>query len=260
MGQKLGQNFLKDESVIQKIIEVANLKKDDVVLEVGPGKGILTEKLSENAGKVLAVEIDSSLLEELRNKLRNFNNVEIINEDILKIDLEQLFNSYELIPKNYKLVANIPYYITSKIIRLFLENENPPSEMILMVQKEVAERIVAVPGKMSILAVSVQYYAEAKYLFTVGRQCFDPMPEVDSAVIRITHSAKNETKEDVDNFFRIVKAGFCARRKTLSNNISNSFHLDKKETQEKIQSVGFSSNIRAQELSVDDWKKLSRIF
>lgn len=261
MPEKLGQNFLKDESVVQKIIKASDLKKDDVVLEVGPGKGILTEELARRAGKVIAVEIDSSLLNELRNKLRNFENIKIINEDILKLNLSKLVADYEFPVTGYKVIANIPYYITSKIIRLFLESEFAPNEMILMVQKEVAERIVAKPGKMSILAVSVQYYASAEILFEVPKEAFDPAPEVDSAIIRVESIKKKEkSEEEIKNFFRIVKAGFSARRKTLANNLANSLHIPKKEAEEKLSRLGFLPTVRAQELSVEDWKKLSGMF
>ncbi len=267
MGQKLGQNFLKDRNIVDKILQSSNLDKDDVVLEVGPGKGVLTEELAKNVGKVIAVEVDGSLLDTLRDKLRNFENIEIINEDILKVSLSKILQANKA--KSYKLIANIPYYITSKIIRLFLEAENPPSEMILMVQKEVAERIVAEPGQMSILAASVQYYAKAEVLFDVPRTAFDPVPEVDSAVIRIIRHKepsspagrqKKRNKEEIDRFFRMVKAGFCARRKTLVNNLSNSLHLNKKEVEEKLKTVGILPIARAQELSIEDWKKLSKIF
>lgn len=144
---------------------------------------------------------------------------------------------------------------------MFLESENPPSEMILMVQKEVAERIVANPGKMSILAVSVQYYAKPELLFTVSRKYFYPIPEVDSAVIRIvTSEPKYVTGDEGKKFFRVVRAGFCAKRKTLANNLSNSFHLEKKEVEKILEGAGFSRNVRAQELCVEDWKKLYNCF
>ncbi|MDD5396967.1 MAG: rRNA adenine dimethyltransferase family protein, partial [Candidatus Moranbacteria bacterium] len=181
---------------------------------------------------------------------------------------------------SYKVVANIPYYITAPIVRLFLETKIPPSESIFMVQKEVAERIVAKPGEMSILAVSVQYYAQAEYLFTVLRESFDPVPKVDSAVVKISSIYSSPfqgedvrrtgevvgatgggvpTKEETKKFFRIVKSGFSAKRKTLINNLSNGLGIDKKEIEEKLLSIGFSPNTRAQELGVEDWKKLVAI-
>jgi 16S rRNA (adenine1518-N6/adenine1519-N6)-dimethyltransferase len=161
---------------------------------------------------------------------------------------------------DYKLVANIPYYITSPIIQLFLETKYPPLEMILMVQKEVAERIVAKPGQMSILAASVQFYARAELLFYVDKTAFWPVPEVDSAVIRISPIMDRGTQEDRKKFFRVVRAGFSAKRKTLVNNLASSFHLDKIAVEEKIKKAGLSPAVRAQELSVEDWKKLSSSF
>lgn len=269
MPTKLGQNFLNNKAVIDKIIQAADLTCDDFVLEIGPGKGILTGELAKAAGKVVAVEIDGNLVELLRNKFSNSKNVEIISGDILKIDISELLRhrmskskkTSDVLPA-YKIIANLPYYITSPIIRLFLESEIPPSEMILMVQKEVAERIVAKPGQMSILAVSVQYYADAEILFEVGKENFDPIPEVDSTVIRITRNPQPDTQNEEfnKNFFRIVKAGFSAKRKTLENNLTNSLHIPKTEAEEKLKTVPLSGTARAQELSVEDWKKLVNLF
>ncbi|MCK9378635.1 MAG: 16S rRNA (adenine(1518)-N(6)/adenine(1519)-N(6))-dimethyltransferase RsmA [Candidatus Moranbacteria bacterium] len=278
MGERLGQNFLKDENVVKKIIKAADLKSDDVVLEVGPGKGVLTKELAQLSNKVIAVEKDGELAKKTagnfqfsifnfqsisNDSILNFkNNTAIISGDILEINLNKLLEVNDVV--SYKVIANIPYYITSKIIRLFLESENPPSEMILMVQKEVAERIVAKPGQMSILAASVQYYAEAEILFEVPREAFDPAPEVDSAVIKISgirnQEAGSRNNEEVKKFFRIVKAGFSAKRKTLANNLSNSLHKDKKEIESILSQLGFLPTVRAQELSVEDWKKLLEIF
>jgi len=240
-------------------------------LEVGPGKGILTEELAKAAGKVVAVEIDSVLSNLLLNKFSNNKNVEIICGDILKTNISKLLRhpmskskkTSDVLP-SYKVIANIPYYITSPIIRLFLESETPPKEMILMVQKEVAERIVASPGQMSILAVSVQYYADAEILFEVRKENFDPVPEVDSAVIRIIpHPSPLPKKGEGDfgkKFFQIVKAGFSAKRKTLVNNLANSLHLEKSIVEEKIKTAGLKPTARAQELSVEDWKKITALF
>jgi 16S rRNA (adenine1518-N6/adenine1519-N6)-dimethyltransferase len=164
---------------------------------------------------------------------------------------------------NYKVVANIPYYITSPIIQLFLETKYPPEEMILTVQKEVAERICAGPGEMSILAVSVQYYARPELLFYVPKGSFWPVPKVDSAVIRIVTGDKQQAtrdKEGVKKFFRVVKAGFAAKRKTLLNNLSNSMHLDRTVVEEKLAEVGIDPGRRAQELSVEEWKMIAEVF
>jgi len=263
--KSLGQNFLKDESVLNHIIESANLSKDDVVIEIGPGPGALTEKLAAVCKQVIAIEIDERMVELLHTKLVGNENVEIIAGDILKINLPELIEKYlptgqagNLQYTKYKVVANLPYYITSPIIRLLLETKYPPAEMVVMVQKEVAERIVAKKGAMSILAVSVQYYAKAQFLFTVFKESFEPMPKVDSAILKITRNKKQETnnKEKTKKFFRIVKSGFSAKRKTLVNNLSNGLQLQKKEIETKLGSLGFSPNTRAQELGVEDWRRL----
>ena len=256
--KSLGQNFLKDEAVLDRIIKAANLSKEDVVVEIGPGHGALTEKLAQVCGKVIAIEIDERLVEVLHTKLVDNQNIEIIAGDILKINLPELIIEHGLDKTGYKVVANLPYYITSPIVRLLLETKFPPTEMVVMVQKEVAERIVAKPGAMSILAVSVQYYAKAEFLFTVFKESFEPMPKVDSAIIRITQNIEHETitKEATKKFFRIVKSGFSAKRKTLINNLANGLQIEKKVVEEKLAQLGFSLNTRAQELGVDDWRKL----
>ncbi|MDD5464370.1 MAG: 16S rRNA (adenine(1518)-N(6)/adenine(1519)-N(6))-dimethyltransferase RsmA [Candidatus Moranbacteria bacterium] len=272
--KSLGQNFLKDADVLGRIIKAANLSSEDVVIEVGPGQGALTELLAGVCKKVIAIELDDRLIEPLHTKFMRDKNVEIIHDDILKLNLPELMEK-ELKDNNtegYKVVANIPYYITAPIIRLFLETKIPPSEVIFMVQKEVAERICAKPGAMSILAVSVQYYAKAEFLFTVFKESFEPVPKVDSAILKLSsissspsgrgcHGVTGEgacpTKEEVKKFFRIVKSGFSAKRKTLINNLSNGLGVDKKEIEEKLGSIGFSPSVRAQELGVEDWKKLA---
>ncbi len=259
--KSLGQNFLKDEAVLNHIIESANLSKDDVVVEIGPGQGALTEKLAGVCKKVIAIEIDERLVEVLHTKFVGNQNVEIIQGDILKINLPELVASSQLLVHGYKVVANLPYYITSPIVRLLLETKYPPTEMVVMVQKEVAERIVAKPGAMSILAVSVQYYAKPQFLFTVFKESFEPMPKVDSAIIKAVHSSQLSvrSKEETKKFFRIVKSGFSAKRKTLINNLSNGLQLEKKLVEEKLTSLGFSPNTRAQELGVEVWRKLASI-
>ena len=259
MSTKLGQNFLNNKNIIKQIIESANLTADDVVLEIGPGKGILTEELVKKAEKVIAVEIDRELVGPLRDKFKDVSNVEIIEGDILKISLNEFAKNYNLKTENYKLIANIPYYITSPIIRMFLEAEFPPKEMILMIQKEVAERIVAKPGNHSILSLSVQYYADPEILFYVDKSNFDPAPEVDSAVIHVTRNVKRVAQEETDAFFRVARAGFCAKRKTLINNLSNSFHLNKKEVEDRLNAIGIKFNVRAQELDIEKWKEIATL-
>jgi len=277
--KSLGQNFLKDDAVLQRIVKNAELSADDIVIEIGPGQGALTELLAQKCKKVIAIELDDRLIESLHNKFIDNENTEIIHGDILEINLVDLISNFQFPISNqfsksndkilenksnveYKVVANLPYYITSPIIRLFLETQFPPKEMIIMVQKEVAERITAKAGNMSILAVSVQYYAKPEYLFTVSREAFDPIPKVDSAVIRIARDKRQETrnKQEAKDFFRIVRAGFSAKRKTLINNLSNGLQIDKKEIEEKLNTLGFTKNTRAQELSVENWKSLARLF
>ncbi len=260
MPTKLGQNFLKDKNIVKKIIDSANLQPDDFVVEIGPGEGILTEELAKYAKKVLAIEIDPGLAEKLQKKLKNHKNVEIIKADILKINLPELVKKQKIKNNSYKVIANLPYYITSPIIRLFLETGFPPKEMTLMVQKEVAERICRSAGKMSILAVSVQYYARPKLLFEVHKKAFSPVPRVDSAVIKIADISQNiSLLTENKQFFRLIKAGFCAKRKTLINNLSSSLHLDKKIIEEKLKKIDLKPTVRAQELSLKKWKELSKI-
>jgi len=269
----LGQNFLRDEKILKKIIEIASIKENDSILEVGPGTGALSFEIAKKTKNFIMVEKDKFLAEKIardlqfpiidmeKQKEKNWkfeNKKGVIEGDILKINLVELIekNCFQ----NYKLVANIPYYITSPILRLFLETAYSPEEMILMTQKEVAERITAQPGQMSILSLSAQYYSRTELLFYVGRESFSPVPEVDSAVIRITPAKKNRKKEENKIFFRLVKAGFSSRRKTLLNNLSNSFHLDKKIVAEKIKKAKFNPAQRAQELSVRDWEEIVNQF
>ena len=186
----LGQNFLIDKNILNKILEAADLKSDDTVLEVGPGLGTLTQELAKKAKRVIAVEKDETMIEILKETLAEYKNVEVINEDILKYDLQIA---------DYKLVANIPYYLTSPLIRKFLESKNPPKEIVLMMQKEVAQRICAKPGDMSLLAVSVQFYADAKIISIVSKNCFYPAPKIDSAIIKITPQPDSSLRAERSN-------------------------------------------------------------
>ena len=247
--KSLGQNFLTDESIAKKIVESANISKTDNVLEIGPGKGILTEYLAGSNARILAIEIDQRLIESLK---KNFENIEIIEGDILKINIPELIEENNF--QNYKVVANLPYYITSKIIRLFLETKYPPSEMIFMVQKEVGERIVAQDEKESILSISVKFYADPEILFEVPRENFEPVPKVDSVVIKIKR--KNKIPDvDIKKFFSLVKAGFSAKRKMLNNNLIN-LGYSKTELLEILKKAGLEPTVRAEKLKVKDWVKL----
>lgn len=261
-----GQNFLIKEKIYDDIVATANLTKNDTVLEVGPGLGFLTAKLAKSAGKVVAVELDDKLAEVLRTGLDSggVENVEVVNGDILEFgignqesgraDGDLIPNSKSLIP-GYKIVANLPYNITSIFLRKVLEQENKPSLMVLMLQREVAERISAKPGAMSLLAVSVQFYAEVEIVQLVKKEDFWPQPEVESAVVKL-RIKNSELRIDERSFFKLVKIGFTARRKMLKNNLANGYHLTQSEVEEKLVKVGLNPKIRAQELSLDDWKKL----
>lgn len=273
--KSLGQNFLQNEKILEKIIKEASIGINDSILEVGPGTGALSFKIAQKTQKFIMVEKDKFLAKKIARDLQfpiiifdeekqkekkcKFENRKgVIEGDILKINLVELIEKNNF--QNYKVVANIPYYITSSILRLFLETKYPPKEMILMTQKEVAERITAKPDQMSVLAISVQYYAQAKLLFYVGRENFYPVPEVDSAVTKIVPNEKHRKKEESKFFFRLVRAGFSSKRKTLLNNLSNSFHLDKKITEEKIRKAKLNPNQRAQELNIKNWEEIVNQF
>ncbi len=257
--KSLGQNFLKNDTIIKKIIDIANITSDDVILEIGPGEGVLTQDLAKHAKRVISIELDDRLIPILQDRFHSHKNVEIIHGDILHMDVNTIIANHKLSTINYKIVANIPYYITAPIIRLFLECDNRPQELVLMVQKEVAERLSAKKGHMSVLGICVQYYADVSYEFTVPRIEFDPVPKVDSAIIKLKINNKNIQNENERNqFFRTVKIGFSAKRKTLSNNISNGFHKTKDFVELLLIQNGFTKNVRAQELGVDDWKNIAR--
>jgi len=252
----MGQNFLIDRNVLNKIISASELTPNDVVLEVGPGIGTLTRELAKNAGKIIAVEKDKTMVEILKETLAGFNNVEVLESDILNFKFQI---------SNYKVIANIPYYLTSPLIRKFLEMTppagGPPSEIILMIQKEVAQRICATPPDMSILSVSVQFYAEPKIISYVSKNCFWPAPKVDSAIIKIIPKTPGISGKmpgiDRDLFFRVVKAGFSHPRKQLSGNLIESLSLAKEKVNEWLAQNKIDPKQRAETLSVQDWKNLT---
>ena len=253
--KRLGQNLLIDKQVIKKVIRTANLQPKDIVLEIGPGTGVLTQEIAKTAKKVIAVEKDPSMCQILKQALGDFKNVEIVNQDILK--------NYELGIRNYeyKIVANLPFYITAPVIRKFLEIKNPPKEMTLIIQKEVAQRICANPPKMSILAVSVQFYANAKIISYISKKSFYPVPKVDSAIIKIIPRQFRVpvSRQFCERFFRIVKAGFAHPRKQLANNLSKMLKLDKKELSSLLLKNNIKPTQRAETLSIKDWIKLSNM-
>ena len=213
----LGQNFLISKEVLKKILDTANLKSKDVVLEIGPGIGTLTKELAKKVKQVIAVEKDSKMIKILKETLRDLKNIELIQEDILKYDFKSQ------VP--YKIVANLPYYITSPVLRKFLEIGSKPKEIILMIQKEVAQRIVASPPNMSILAISVQFFAKPEIISFVSKNCFWPQPKVNSAILKISQISMDLPPIDTDLFFKIVRAGFAQPRKQLVNSLSNELKL-----------------------------------
>ena len=260
-SRRLGQNFLVDEKIFSKIIETANLSENDVVLEVGPGIGSLTVELAKRVKKVIAVEKDQDLVRILNNELRikNIKNVEIIKGDILKIGNWKL----EIGNFSYKVVANLPYYITSPVIRHFLESvEVKPQQMILMVQKEVAQRICAKPPKMSILAVSVQFYAKPEIISFVSKKSFWPQPKVDSAIIKIASRQFGVlvSRQFRERFFRIVKAGFSQPRKQLINNLAEKLKMDKEKVKNWLLKNNIQPTQRAETLTIKDWINLAKGF
>ena len=247
--KSLGQHWLKDPDILADIAEAAELTSDDVVLEIGPGLGTLTSRLLARANSVTAVEFDADLARKLPGQFPG-KKLTVVNQDILQFDLNQL-------PKNYKVVANVPYYITSKIVEKLMTAENKPSIAVLLVQKEVAERIAAEAGNMSILSVSVQIFAEAELDIEVPRQFFTPPPKVDSQVVILrTRNNPLITPEDQRDFFRIVKAGFSAKRKKLRSSLSGGLGIDKSSVEELLKNAGISPDARAEDLAIEDWKRL----
>ncbi len=287
-SKKYGQNFLLNEEVINEMIMSGEISKKDTVVEVGPGFGVLTLPLCEQAGKVFAYEIEKKIQPYWEERVKEYKNLEIIWGNVLNSQkpikharhsfseggsIKSLKSSEEVnyqlstinyqTPninslKNYKVVANLPYQITSSVIRFFLEQENKPEIMVLMVQKEVGERICAKPGDMSVLSLSVQFYGEPEIIAVVSRKDFYPEPKVDSVVIKIKSKNKADLpKVDEKKFFNFVKAGFINRRKLLIKNLKNYLGKKNKEAVGRaFEKMGFSNNIRAQELGVDEWLKL----
>lgn len=251
--KRLGQNFLIDKRVIKKIIQASNLCSEHTILEIGPGIGAITRELAKNTKKVIAMEKDPKMVEILKETLEDFKNVEIVQGDVLKIEPK----TYHLKPKTYKIIANLPFYITAPCIRKFLEKDNPPQEMILIVQKEVAQRICARTGKMNLLAVSVQFYAKPKIISFISKKSFWPSPKVDGAILKIP-TPSTPSISGVD-FFRIVKAGFSQPRKQLANNLSKGLKINKQKVQELLLKINIQPSQRAETLSISQWIKLTEM-
>ncbi len=253
MSKKLGQNFLIDENVVNNIVEAAGIAHGDAVLEIGPGIGTLTQGLAEAGATVTAVEIDRRLLDVLAKTLEGYDNVRVVHGDILKIDISETVGA-----PRYKVVANLPYYITTPIIMGLLEARMPIDVLVTMVQKEVAQRMVAVPGTKDYgaLSVAVQYYTKAEIMFIVKPDSFIPPPSVDSAVIRCTVREKPPVQVDEKIFFRVVKAAFAQRRKTLSNTLKTS-GVPAETLKVILAAAGIDGNRRGETLSIDEFAALS---
>jgi 16S rRNA (adenine1518-N6/adenine1519-N6)-dimethyltransferase len=259
----LGQHFLVDSDALETVVAAADLTSDDIVIEVGPGLGILTRELAAKAGWVIAVELDDKLAGALAKSLAGFDNVVIINRDVLGTDPEMLLreDSADIPPglNSYKVVANLPYYITSPVIRHFLEASVKPEVMVLMVQKEVAETIDARPGSCSLLSVSVQFYGRPDIITYVPASSFYPEPEVDSAVLRIDVYPRPPVDVDKEGFFKLVRAGFTASRKQLINSLSQGLDLPKETIRSLLESAGIDPRRRAETLTIGEWAHLRHV-
>jgi 16S rRNA (adenine1518-N6/adenine1519-N6)-dimethyltransferase len=255
--KSLGQNFLKSKTALSAIIDAGDPTPDDIVLEIGPGEGILTENLLKFAGKVIVVEKDKRLIPYLQEKFNSeiiAGKLDVIEKDILEFDIN-LLNFYT---HPYKVIANIPYYITGQVIRKFLESHNQPESMTLLLQKEVAERIVAKNGKESLLSISVKVYGTPRYIRTVGRGAFSPQPNVDSAIIHIENiSRKNLDGVDEEKFFEILHAGFAHKRKQLLPNLANIY--TKSAISRAFDACKLDYKCRAEDISLSQWISLTRL-
>jgi 16S rRNA (adenine1518-N6/adenine1519-N6)-dimethyltransferase len=261
----LGQSFLTDPTILERIAQAAGLTADDIVLEIGAGTGALTQLLARDAGYVVAVELDQRLLPVLEDALSAFDNIALIQSDILALNpavlIDDASRKLAASDAHYKVAANLPYYITSAILRHLLEAERTPEVMIITVQHEVAKRLVAKPGDMSVLAVSVQFYADPQILFRIRPGSFYPAPDVESAVLRLdVHPHPPLPREQIDMFFQVVRAGFSQRRKQLHNSLSAGLghRISKHEAADKLEEAGIDPRRRAQALSVEEWIALSR--
>jgi 16S rRNA (adenine1518-N6/adenine1519-N6)-dimethyltransferase len=248
-NKSLGQHWLTDAEALKAMVEAADVGAGDTVLEIGPGLGTLTKFLTEQAKQVVAVEFDKDLADALPGQVPAAN-LKVVSEDIMKFDLTTM-------PTNYKIVANIPYYLTSNLVRSISESSNPPMVAVILVQKEVAERVAAEPGQMSMLSVSAQYYWEVILGREVPARLFTPVPKVSSQILILRRRPK-PLFDDIDEkqFFRVVKAGFAARRKTLLNSIGAGLRLEKDQALALLADADIEPNRRAQTLSLDEWYKL----
>ena len=245
----LGQHWLHDLDVLQAIADAADVSEGDEVLEIGPGLGTLTDVLAKRGAKVLALEFDQDLISKLEKKFANTKQVNIVQGDVRSFDFRKM-------KKDYKIVANIPYYLTSNLIRSISETTNPPKVAVLLIQKEVAERICAVPGQMGILSITAQYYFDCTLGIEVRSEMFTPPPKVDSQVVILTHRPTKIFEVNEQKYFNLVKAGFSEKRKTLRNSLSGGLAISKESAEKLLEKSGISPTARAQELSLNNWKTI----
>lgn len=261
-SKSLGQNFLINDDIINKTIEASNISKEDLIIEIGPGLGTLTCKLLEKAKKVIAIELDKRMIEILKERFSLYSNFEIINEDVLKVNLKELIEKEktENKIKEVKIVANLPYYITTPIIMKLLEDKLDIESITVMVQKEVAKRLTALPGEKLAGAItySVQYYCEPKEIVEVQKESFIPAPEVESEVIKLVLRKERPVKiKDEKIFFNLIKVSFMQRRKTFINGVSNSGLVEKQKLKTILQEMNLSENIRGENLTLEQFAQIS---
>ena len=257
----MGQNFLINQGILDKIIQAVEVEPEDIIIEVGPGTGNLTEKLAKKADQVIAIEKDRRLIELLKEKFKD-SNIEIVEGDALEVDIGNLLLSSISLAYgrkvNYKVVGNIPYYITSNLLRTIFEKWPKPKLIVLTVQKEVAKRIVAKPPDMNLLALSVQFYSSPEIIGYVSKGSFRPMPKVDSAIIKLTPHATQHAIEETERFFKLIKAGFSGKRKQLINNLVKNFGIMRENLLKIFEKTGLEPDIRAENLSLNQWIELSK--
>lgn len=267
MAKSLGQNFLSDDYAIEQIADASEAGPEDLVIEIGPGFGVLTRPLAERAGRVVAVEIDKKLIPILQSELWDLNNLSLINDDILKVDLDKLISENRVLPngesaKHIRVVGNLPYYITTPILLGLLEQKVPAESITVMVQKEVADRIVSPPGSKDygVLSVSLQYYCDCEKVLDVPRESFVPAPKVDSAVVHLRIKERPVSTKSGEVFFECVKRAFSQRRKTLCNSLAGYRGLDKDSVAQLLSGVGIEPGRRAETLSIEEFAKISDAF
>lgn len=253
-NKSLGQNFLINEQIIDDIVRVADVNENDLIIEIGPGLGSLTSKLADNAKKVVAIELDQNMIEILKERFSLYKNVEIIHGDIMKVDLKEIIGE----EKNVKIVANLPYYITTPIVMKLLEENLKMKSITVMVQKEVGERFCAIPGgkEYGAITVSINYYSDPKIVLDVPKDNFNPIPEVDSCVVQLKLKKNHIELKDKKLFFRLIKIAFSQRRKNIGNSLTG-IGMTKQEVKEMLEALSLDINLRAENLSINQYAQIA---